>query len=189
MIGVVCVPLSWTPPEGLTDSKDLSWDEIERLSIDFMSIKDPQVSWAVEPHPHEDIDRMGLKNLLPWAHEWAIKRMVETCTVVMKGKPVCIADGTLPVTGAFSLIKADLLIPACSMAAVLAKYERDLVMKDFDKVYPGYDFANSVGYHSEEHVKGLEKLGPCEIHRKSYSSYDKYKRTNDMPQNAWEDLE
>jgi ribonuclease HII len=191
MIGAVCVPIDfdWTQFKGLTDSKKLEDHELERLSSQFRAIRDPQVSFAVEPHSHEDIDRMGLAHLLPWAHEWAIKRMVETCTQVMKGRPACIVDGTMSIPGALSLPKADLLIPACSMASVLAKYERDQVMADLDKVYPGYDFAQSVGYSSPLHIAGLEKMGPCEIHRRSYSSYDKYKIDNEMVQNAWELLE
>jgi ribonuclease HII len=41
-------------------------------------------------------------------------------------------------------------------------------MVKFDRIYPGYNFADNKGYCTEEHVERLEKLGPSPIHRLSF---------------------
>ena len=53
-------------------------------------------------------------------------------------------------------------------ASIVAKVTRDRMMVEYDKVYPGYDFASNMGYGSAKHYAGLDKLGPCEIHRRTY---------------------
>ncbi len=32
-------------------------------------------------------------------------------------------------------------------------------MRDYDYVYPGYGFAQNMGYGTKEHLAGLEKMG------------------------------
>lgn len=185
-IGVVCVPVTWKPLVGLTDSKKLSWDELTRLTEEFYTYgrATPDVGGTVHTYDVEMIDRMGVGKLLPWAHESGISDMVAFCRR-LGGTPFAIVDGNMKIAGAFSLPKADLLVPACSMASVIAKVHHDKLMEAFDQQYPGYDFANSVGYNSPEHIAGLERMGPCAIHRRSYSSYDKYKKPEE-PLNMWE---
>lgn len=188
-IGVVCAPRSWIGPTGLTDSKALSWDELMRLSdairSDGETIRDFHT--AIYTYEHHQIDRMGVGKLLPWAHETAIEGMVKWCRE-RGGNPLAIVDGNMCIAGAVSLPKADLLVPACSAASIIAKVHHDKLMIEYDKTYPGYDFANSVGYTSPGHIAGLEKLGPSPIHRQSYASYNRYKKSEE-PQNMWELLE
>ena len=50
----------------------------------------------------------------------------------------------------------------------IAKVERDLMMHELDKEYPGYGFAHHKGYGTKEHQAALAKLGPSPIHRMSY---------------------
>jgi ribonuclease HII len=42
-------------------------------------------------------------------------------------------------------------------------------MVRMDELYPGYGFAKHKGYPTKEHLEALEKLGICEIHRRSFS--------------------
>ena len=44
----------------------------------------------------------------------------------------------------------------------------DKMMEEYDKVFPGYDFASNKGYGSKEHIEALHRLGPCPIHRCSF---------------------
>lgn len=53
-------------------------------------------------------------------------------------------------------------------ASIIAKVERDRMMKAYDEQYPGYGFAANMGYGTAEHLAGLRKLGPCPIHRLSF---------------------
>ena len=54
-------------------------------------------------------------------------------------------------------------------ASILAKVLRDEEMERMDDIYPGYGFAQHKGYPTEVHRAALKKLGPCEIHRRSYA--------------------
>ena len=42
------------------------------------------------------------------------------------------------------------------------------LMEEYDKLFPGYDFASNKGYGSKEHIEALHRLGPCPIHRRSF---------------------
>jgi len=42
-------------------------------------------------------------------------------------------------------------------------------MKELDKTFPGYGFAQHKGYPTSMHLKALKNLGPCEIHRRSFA--------------------
>ncbi|GEN34125.1 ribonuclease HII [Aneurinibacillus danicus] len=53
-------------------------------------------------------------------------------------------------------------------ASIVAKVERDRIMKKYDEQYPGYGFASNMGYGTAEHLAALRKLGPCPIHRRSF---------------------
>ncbi len=42
-------------------------------------------------------------------------------------------------------------------------------MVEFDDLYPGYGFADHKGYGAPRHIEALSRLGPCEIHRRSWA--------------------
>jgi ribonuclease HII len=68
-----------------------------------------------------------------------------------------------------ALIKGDQLSLSISAASVLAKTARDAYMRMIDNQYPGYSFARHKGYGTVAHLHALERMGMCEIHRKSFS--------------------
>ncbi|MED0669298.1 ribonuclease HII [Aneurinibacillus aneurinilyticus] len=53
-------------------------------------------------------------------------------------------------------------------ASIIAKVERDRMMKEYDTQYPGYGFASNMGYGTAEHLAALRVQGPCRIHRRSF---------------------
>ena len=53
-------------------------------------------------------------------------------------------------------------------ASIIAKFYRESLMKRMDRRYPGYGFAQHMGYPTPEHRKALKQLGPCWIHRRYY---------------------
>lgn len=67
------------------------------------------------------------------------------------------------------IIKGDTLSASIAAASIVAKVTRDRMMVEYDKVYPGYDFASNMGYGSAECIMPvLISLEPCEIHRRTY---------------------
>ncbi|GAA6114679.1 ribonuclease HII [Apilactobacillus apinorum] len=66
------------------------------------------------------------------------------------------------------LIKGDAKSASVSAASILAKTYRDDLMKQYDKEYPEYDFANNAGYGTKKHLDALYKYGATPIHRKNF---------------------
>lgn len=67
-----------------------------------------------------------------------------------------------------SIIKGDANSLSIAAASIVAKVTRDQMMEEFDKEYPGYDFAQNAGYGTAKHLAGLEQLGVTPIHRLSF---------------------
>ena len=66
------------------------------------------------------------------------------------------------------IIKGDAKSISIAAASIVAKVTRDRMMVEFDKMYPGYDFAGNKGYGAASHIEALKKLGPTPIHRRSF---------------------
>ena len=67
-----------------------------------------------------------------------------------------------------SIIKGDANSLSIAAASIVAKVTRDQMMEEFDREYPGYDFAQNAGYGTSKHLAGLDKLGVTPIHRRSF---------------------
>lgn len=72
------------------------------------------------------------------------------------------------------LIKGDQKSASIAAASIVAKQVRDHLMTMYDRVYPGYDFADNAGYGTQKHLAGLANLGPTPIHRHSFSPVQQY---------------
>ena len=67
-----------------------------------------------------------------------------------------------------SIIKGDANSLSVAAASIVAKVTRDQMMEEFDREYPGYDFAQNAGYGTSNHLAGLDQLGVTPIHRRSF---------------------
>ncbi len=68
-----------------------------------------------------------------------------------------------------SIVKADEKVFSCAAASIIAKVTRDKIMLKYDKKYPQYGFKKHKGYPTKSHRKIFKKIGPCPIHRKTFS--------------------
>ena len=59
-------------------------------------------------------------------------------------------------------------LASVAAASIVAKVTRDRMMKEYDTVYPGYDFAKNKGYGTKAHIEGIKKQGICDIHRRTF---------------------
>ena len=41
-------------------------------------------------------------------------------------------------------------------------------MREWDKIYPQYGFAQHKGYGTSAHINALKEYGPCPLHRRSF---------------------
>lgn len=83
------------------------------------------------------------------------------------GLPAGLSVGAMgPGVPVVTRVRADLECAVVSAASVLAKVRRDARMCALPD--PGYDWVHNKGYASPSHVEALGRLGPCELHRRSW---------------------
>lgn len=68
-----------------------------------------------------------------------------------------------------AIVKGDSLSFSIAAASVVAKVTRDRFMIRCEEEYPGYGFATHKGYGTPAHLRAIERMGPCAIHRHSFA--------------------
>jgi ribonuclease HII len=146
---------------GLADSKVLT---PERRDVLAGRIRERAIAWAVASATVEEIDRINIFH----ASMLAMRRAVQALGVQPEEAWVdgnhC--PGLLCKTKA--IVDGDATHPVISAASILAKTERDAEMCALSARYPQYGFDRHKGYGTPEHLDALGRLGPCEIHRRSF---------------------
>lgn len=83
--------------------------------------------------------------------------------VLIDGRPL--QDFPGPQT---AIVKGDALSFTIGAASIIAKVVRDEIMRHYHRQFPQYGFDQHKGYGTLAHLEALKKLGPCEIHRRSF---------------------
>ena len=66
------------------------------------------------------------------------------------------------------IVKGDAKSASIAAASIVAKVTRDRMMVEYDRLYPGYGFAENKGYGSASHIEAIKANGPTPIHRRSF---------------------
>ena len=66
------------------------------------------------------------------------------------------------------IIKGDAKSASIAAASIVAKVTRDRMMKEYDGIYPGYQFAKNKGYGTKAHIEAIKAQGICDIHRRTF---------------------
>lgn len=178
VVAAVAVPRDWSDPR-VKDSKKLSERQREALYEEFFKPKGFPMSIVIVES--QIIDEKGVWPCLVEAHYDATHGIGDR----LVDEPLIIVDGKISVKGTIALPKADNLVPAVALASIIAKVTRDRIMVKLDKQFPGYDFSSSKGYGVPKHQAGLEKLGPCPIHRRSYEPVARAAANLESSQEGW----
>jgi ribonuclease HII len=161
---------------GLADSKVLREDRREILAA---RIKARAIAWSVAWASVEEIDRINIFR----AAMLAMRRAVEGLPVAPQEAWV---DGNhcpeLP-CAARAFVDGDAKHKMISAASILAKTERDAEMARLHERFPQYGFDKHKGYSTPEHLDRLGRLGPCELHRKSFYPVGVFQK--DLFADAW----
>jgi len=153
--------------DGALDSKKLSEKAREALFEEITS--HPDVSWAIEEVDEKTIEMINILEGSLLAMQRAVEKLsLKVDAVLVDG---IYLPRSLPIGLQHSeAIKGgDDKVHAISCASILAKVHRDRLLVEADKIYPGYGFAKHKGYPSRAHLEILKKIGPCEIHRKTFA--------------------
>lgn len=147
---------------GVDDSKKLAPQRRARLSAE---IRDAALSWSVAVVGPEEIDRL---NILRASLE-AMRRAVDGLS--SRPERLLVDARTIPGIDIAqeAIVKGDAKCHAIAAASILAKTERDALMRRFEEEFPGYGFADHKGYPTDAHRDAIRRLGPCRIHRRSFT--------------------
>jgi len=146
----------------LADSKVLNQKKRQKL---FQQIKKQAISIGVASLDHLMIDKINIGK----ADLLAMKQAVQA----LKSQPdFLLVDGEhfrvnlgLPQSG---INHGDRYCASIAAASIIAKVTRDKIMDQLHEEYPEYGFADHKGYATPQHIKAIEKFGPCRVHRRSF---------------------
>ncbi|NOX67718.1 MAG: ribonuclease HII [Gammaproteobacteria bacterium] len=153
--------------EGLDDSKKLTEKKRNRLAGE---IRQHSLAWAIAWADAAEIDCLNILQATMLAMRRAILGLpVLPALVRIDGNRLpnlCVSGHH--VRGE-AVVGGDGKIAAISAASIIAKVARDAMMRRMDKQFPGYGFAQHKGYGTAEHLRNIDRLGPCQQHRRSFS--------------------
>jgi ribonuclease HII len=154
------------PIIGLADSKKLSEKRREKLAEEIVS---KSLAWSFGWADAREIDCINILQATHLAMRRAIIGLrISPSRVEVDGNrlPSLVFNGR-QISGN-AVIGGDALIPAISAASIIAKVQRDKMMRTMDAVYPDYGFGRHKGYGTESHRDLISRLGPCPQHRRSF---------------------
>lgn len=144
------------------DSKKITESKREVL---FEEVKKVATSWGIGVVSAREIDEMNILNASFEAMHRAIAQLNQ--------KPdFLIIDGNrfnpyedLPFE---CIVKGDGKYQEIAAASILAKVERDRIMRALHIENPDYDWDKNKGYPTASHRAGIARVGPSPHHRKSF---------------------
>jgi ribonuclease HII len=147
---------------GVDDSKKLTPERRVALAS---AIREGALAFAVALIEPEEIDRINVYQ--------ATLRAMALAVDGLEFKPHHVLVDARRIPGCDlpqeAIIKGDARCHAIAAASILAKTTRDGLMRRYDDEFPGYGFADHKGYSTDAHRDAIRRLGPCAIHRMSFT--------------------
>lgn len=160
------------PRSILKDSKKLSHHTRAQIRDSLIRLKEEgKVDFEILHRSAEDIDTRGITV--------CIREMMHEGlhNIISRNKDVSTAtqlflDGGLKVDGIYTqaetIIRGDAQIVEIACASILAKEDRDEIMRAYGKKYPEYKFESHMGYATKAHRDAILRYGKLHIHRNSF---------------------
>src|SRR5579862_9212597 len=158
---------------GLRDSKLLPAARREVLAE---RIREHTVAWAVAAVDAARIDQINIYHASRLAMREAVKRLAPAADHLLVDAMK--VDYDVPQQ---AIIHGDALSASIAAASILAKVERDRMMREWDTVFPAYGLASHKGYSTPRHLTALRELGQTPLHRQSFAPVWQ----NPMPQEVF----
>ena len=155
---------------GIRDSKLLT---PRRRKVALQSMCDASVAMAAGVASPREIDGTGIVG----ATRTAMARAIYALPVLpdfLLLDAILLPDVDIPQR---SIIKGDAKCLSIAAASIVAKVTRDSMMRDLDKKYPGYGFAQHKGYGTRQHINALDNLGACPLHRRTFAPVRRLKES------------
>jgi ribonuclease HII len=164
MAAAVILPVN-AELSGVKDSKQLSRARREALAE---RIRQEALAVGIGSVDAETIDRVNILQATFLAMRQAVAALpVEPDFLLIDG------PYQLPLPFAQSGIRqGDRKSLSIAAASIVAKVERDRLMRSFHERYPVYAFAENMGYGTRAHREALRRHGPCPLHRRSFKGVE-----------------
>src|SRR5438067_10813938 len=146
---------------GLRDSKLLLRERREQLAE---RIRERALCCSVASVDASTIDRINIYQASRMAMLLAVQQMT-----LRPDHPLIDAlllDSDCPQT---KIIHGDALSASIAAASIIAKVERDHMLRELDPLYPQYGLAAHKGYSTPQHIAMLREHGPSPLHRQSFA--------------------
>ena len=149
--------------EGINDSKKVSEKKREKL---YDLILEEAISYSVAIIGQDVIDEINILN----ATKEGVTKVVEGLDV----KPDLIVVDALEHINTKgipyeSIFQGDAKCYNIAAASIIAKVTRDRIMRQWDEIYPQYEFKSHKGYGTAKHIAAIKEYGLCPIHRRSFT--------------------
>ena len=159
---------------GLRDSKLLLPERREVLAERILK---HALAWAVAAVDAARIDQINIYQASRMAMREAVLRLAPAADHLLVD--AVRLDCELPQT---AIIHGDALSASIAAASILAKVERDRMMREWDPIFPAYGLASNKGYSAPKHLAALREYGPTPLHRQSFAPV----WLNPVPQEVFE---
>jgi ribonuclease HII len=146
---------------GLRDSKLLL---PERREILAERIREHAICWAIAAVDAARIDQINIYQASRLAMSEAVLRLQPGSDHLLVD--AVHLDCALPQK---AIIHGDALSVSIAAASILAKSERDRMVREWDPVFPVYGLASNKGYSTPHHLSALREHGPTPLHRQSFA--------------------
>src|SRR5215468_6142696 len=158
---------------GLRDSKLLL---AQRREVLAERIREHAVAWSVAAVDAARIDQINIYQASRVAMREAVLGLAPAADHLLIDAVKIECD--LPQD---AIIHGDALSASIAAASILAKVERDRIMREWDALFPEYGLAAHKGYSTPKHLAALRELGPTPLHRQSFAPVWQ----NPVPQEAF----
>jgi ribonuclease HII len=146
---------------GLRDSKLLLAERREVLSE---RIRAHAIAWAIAAVDAAQIDQINIYQASRVAMRQAVLSLRPSADHLLID--ALRLDCELPQR---AIIHGDALSASIAAASILAKVERDRMVRQWDPLFPVYGLASNKGYSTPHHLAALRQHGPSPLHRQSFA--------------------
>jgi ribonuclease HII len=145
---------------GLRDSKLLRAERREVLSE---RIRARAIAWSIAAVDSARIDQINIYHASRLAMRHAVSQLFPAPDhLLIDALRIEFNCAQTPI------IHGDALSASIAAASIIAKVERDRMIREWDPVFPRYGLASNKGYYTRKHVAALRQYGPSPLHRQSF---------------------
>jgi ribonuclease HII len=148
---------------GLNDSKQVAPEHREAIAEE---VKRVALAWTVQYVEPSEIDERGMAASLRLAFTRALASVeaqgVHADVVLLDGNALHLDSRER------NVVKGDAKCASIAAASIVAKVERDALMREYAQAWPEYGFDHNKGYASADHIEAIKAYGTCPIHRETF---------------------